>query len=82
MSGTHFILGCIGCFWQTASMSVRYDIKTHEDVGMGWAVYDVWTGLTAFVNDCPQIGLSFEDADDLADLLNHLHTARAKVSLN
>jgi hypothetical protein len=43
-------------------------------------VYDTVTGLSAVVNDVTQIGLSLEDADDLADLLNRLHTERSAAS--
>jgi len=51
-------------------MTARYDIKSDSN---GWTVYDTTTGLPAAVNGVTQIGLSLEDADDLADLLNRLH---------
>jgi hypothetical protein len=51
-------------------MIARYDIRPE---GNGWTVYDTLTGLPAAVNDVPQVGLPLEDADDLADLLTHLH---------
>jgi hypothetical protein len=50
-------------------MAARYDIKPEGD---SWTVYDTTTGLVAEVNDVVQVGLSLEDADDLADLLNRL----------
>jgi hypothetical protein len=50
-------------------MAARYDIKPEGD---SWTVYDTTTGLPAEVNDVVQVGLSLEDADDLADLLNRL----------
>jgi hypothetical protein len=50
-------------------MAARYDIKPEGD---SWSVYDTTTGLPAEVNDVVQVGLSLEDADDLADLLNRL----------
>ena len=56
-------------------MEARYDI---ESCVTGWYVYDTKTGQPAKVNDYPQIGMSFADADDLADLLNHLHAAQVK----
>ncbi len=56
-------------------MEARYDIN---DAVTGWYVYDTKTGEPAKVNDRPQIGMSFEDADDLADLLNHLHAEKLK----
>jgi len=40
-------------------------------------VYDAVTGLPAELNDVTQIGLSLEDADDLADLLNRLHAEQS-----
>jgi hypothetical protein len=55
-------------------MRARYDIRPDPD---GWTVYDAVTGLPAAVNDVTQIGLSLEDADDLADLLNRLHTEQS-----
>jgi hypothetical protein len=55
-------------------MAARYDIKREDD---GWAVYDTTTGLPAEVNNVVQVGLSLEDADDLADLLNHLHAEQS-----
>jgi hypothetical protein len=50
-------------------MTARYDIRSEDN---GWTVYDTRTGSIALVNDVPQNGLPLEDADDLADLLNHL----------
>ena len=59
-------------------MATRYDIKPEDD---GWAVYDTTTGLPPEVNDVVQVGLSLEDADDLADSLNRLHPEQsAKAS--
>jgi hypothetical protein len=55
-------------------MAVRYNIKPE---GAGWTVYDTATGLPAEVNDVAQVGLSLEDADDLADLLNRLHAEQS-----
>ena len=51
-------------------MMTRYDIRPTPE---GWTVYDTATGLPAAVNDLSQVGLSLEDADDIADLLNRLH---------
>ena len=56
-------------------MEARYDIN---NAVTGWYVYDTKTGKPAIVNDRPQIGMSFEDADDLADLLNHLQSEKLK----
>jgi len=54
-------------------MKARYDIG---NCITGWYVVDTETGQPATVNDCPQIGLSFKDADDLADLLSGLEADR------
>ena len=54
----------------------RYDMR--EDGTGLWAVYDIFTGLTAEVNGVPQDGLNIEVADDLVDLLNAEYIARRK----
>ncbi|MGY4447801.1 hypothetical protein ACVWZR_002461 [Bradyrhizobium sp. i1.3.1] len=46
----------------------------------GWTVNDIRTGFAALINDVAQNGLPLEDADDLADLLNHLQSEQAYVS--
>ena len=43
-----------------------YNIEKRDD---GWAVIDVRTGVAAVENGVQLIGMSFEEADDLADLL-------------
>ena len=55
-------------------MAARYDIRSEIN---GWTVYDIRTGSPAMINDVLQTGLLFEDADDLADLLNHLQSEQA-----
>jgi hypothetical protein len=55
-------------------MTARYDIQTDRN---GWTVYDTTTGLPTDVNGMLQIGLSMEDADDLADLLNLIHAEQS-----
>jgi hypothetical protein len=54
-----------------AAMTAPYDIR--KDLN-GWTVIDIETGMPAEVDDYLQINMSMEDADDLADLLNHLAT--------
>ena len=44
-------------------MATRYDIKPDPN---GWTVYDTTTHLPAEVNGFIQVGLSTDDADDLA----------------
>jgi hypothetical protein len=58
-------------------MTARYDIRSETN---GWTVYDTRTGSPAMVNHVTQTGLPLEDADDLADLLNHLQSERARAS--
>ena len=36
----------------------------------GWTVYEIWTGEPAVIALVPQTGLSQEDAQHTADLLN------------
>ena len=43
-----------------------YNIEKRDD---GWAVIDVRTGVAAVENGVQLIGMSHEEADDLADLL-------------
>ena len=52
----------------------RYDMR--EDGTGKWAVFDIFTGLTAEVNGIAQDGLEIEQADDLVDLLNAEYIAR------
>lgn len=54
----------------------RYAMR-EDGTGM-WAVYDIFTGMTAEVNGVPQDGLDIEQADDLVDLLNAEYIARRK----
>jgi hypothetical protein len=58
-------------------MSARYNIRPDPD---GWTVYDTVTGFPAAVNDVIPAGLSLEDADDLADLLNRLHNEQSAAA--
>ncbi|EYR80209.1 MULTISPECIES: hypothetical protein [unclassified Shinella] len=54
----------------------RYAIRK-DGTGL-WAVYDIFTGMTAEVNGEPQDGLGVEQADSLVDLLNAEYIARRK----
>jgi hypothetical protein len=60
-------------------MFVRFDVRTHPN---GWTVHDNTTSTPAVVNGLLQIGLSREEADKTADLLNLLDATRAIVSSN
>lgn len=44
-----------------------YDIEERDD---GWAVIDVRTGVAAVEDGVQLVGMSLEEADDLADLLS------------
>lgn len=48
-------------------MTDRYQVRPDRD---GYSVYDVWTGEAAVIAMTPQTGLSQEDADHTAVLLN------------
>jgi hypothetical protein len=56
--------------------AVMPDIHDMELRDGGWAVIDHATGLTVTVNGVLKTGLLMDDADDLADLLNHIASAR------
>lgn len=60
-------------------MTARYDIKSDDN---GWTVYDTITQLLAEVNGFIQVGLSADDADDLADLSNRLDIEQSVAALH
>ena len=49
-------------------MSQRYDIREDRE---GWTVFDLFTGEPVVISDVPQTGLDIQDADELAELLDH-----------
>ena len=49
-----------------SAFTALYNIEKRDD---GWAVIDVRTGVAAVENGVQLIGISLEEADDLADLL-------------
>jgi hypothetical protein len=57
-------------------MIARYEIRSEF---RGWTVYDTLTGSPAVSAHVPQTSLALEDADDLADLLNHSQQASAST---
>jgi hypothetical protein len=57
-------------------MAVRYDIRPDQT---GWTVHDTVTGDTATISGKHLIGLSLEDADDLADLLGYRDATLEKL---
>ncbi|MBC8267153.1 MAG: hypothetical protein H8E36_00195 [Rhodospirillaceae bacterium] len=50
-------------------MSKNTALFTIEKRDDGWAVIDVRSGVAAVEEGTPLVGMSMEDADDLADLL-------------
>jgi hypothetical protein len=48
---------------------VRYDVRQDEN---GWTIYDRQTDRPGSVQGHDTVGLSREDADEIADLLNTL----------
>ena len=49
-------------------MASRYDIREDND---GWTVFDIFTGQPVVIGLVPQVGLDIQDADELAELLDH-----------
>jgi hypothetical protein len=60
-------------------MIVRFDIRPDRT---GWTIYDRMTDRPAVVDGYVSVGLSFDDADDLVDLLNTLHLLRRKATVH
>jgi hypothetical protein len=50
-------------------MLIRYDIRPDPN---GWTIFDRTSDLAAEVETFEQVGLSRDDAEDIADLLNTL----------
>ena len=46
----------------------RYDIREDRE---GWTVFDVFTGEPVVIAMVTQTGLDIQDADELAELLDH-----------
>ncbi|WP_411033863.1 hypothetical protein [Shinella sp. BYT-45] len=55
---------------------LRYSMR-EDGTGM-WAVYDIFTGLTAELNGEVLDGLTLDEADITVDLLNEDYIARRK----
>jgi hypothetical protein len=60
-------------------MIVRFDIRPDRD---GWTIYDRTTDEPAIVDGVVAVRLSFEDADDLVDLLNTLDLLKRRPLLH
>ena len=53
----------------------RYDIREDTE---GWTVFDVFTGEPVVIEMVTQTGLDIQDADELAELLDHRALARER----
>lgn len=60
-------------------MLVRFDIR--EDPH-GWTIYDRLTNEPAVIEGCVSVGLTFKDADEIADLLNTLELMKRNATLH
>ena len=49
-------------------MAQRYDIRQDDD---GWTVFDRFTGQPVVIDGATQAGMDIQDADELAELLDH-----------
>ncbi len=55
--------------------------KIRREIDGTWTIFDVFSGLHVIVGDEPTIGLEFEDANDLVDLMNSLDRERRSRSI-
>jgi hypothetical protein len=53
-------------------LSVQYDTRRDAD---GWTVFDRWTGRAVVISAAEQAGLSWIDANELAERLNRRRLA-------
>jgi len=53
-------------------MATQYDARRDD---RGWTVFDRWTGEAVVLALAPQTGLSWVEADDLANRLNRRRLA-------
>lgn len=57
-------------------MAQRYDIRRDD---RGWTVFDRFTGEVVVVAGVPSTGMDIQDADELAELLDHPMIARDRI---
>ena len=57
-------------------MPQRYDIREDRE---GWTVFDLFTGEPVVISDVLQTGLDIQDADELAQLLEHMAFAHDRT---
>lgn len=62
--------------WRDVShVARRYDIREDTE---GWTVFDLFTGEPVVIEMVTQTGLDIQDADELAELLDHRALARER----
>jgi len=62
-------------------MLTRFEIQASRDEANLWAIVDRTTGLVAVVGDVRLNSLDWEEADDLADLLNLLYLEQKSATV-
>lgn len=60
-------------------MIVRFDIRPDPQ---GWTIFDRMTDEPAVVDGVSAVGLSYQDADELADRLNTLQVLKGGTPLH
>ncbi len=60
-------------------MLVRFDIRPDSD---GWTIYDRTTQQPAVIDGFVPVGLPWDEAEDLTDLLNTLAFVRRAATLH
>ena len=78
-AGRRVALSDSGANRYPARMIVRFDIRPDQN---GWTIFDRATGRPAVIEGIVSVGLPFDDADDLVDLLNTLHMLKPHVTLH
>jgi hypothetical protein len=59
-------------------MAIHYEIRRDP---AGWTVFDRWTGQPVVLNTSPKAGLSYPDAERLAEVLNRRRSAGDRIIL-
>lgn len=57
-------------------MPKRYDLREDRE---GWTVFDIFTGEAVVIAGVPQTGMDVQDADELAELLEHPSMAQDRT---
>lgn len=78
MDGLTERLGAAAELSQNPVMNERFVIRPDQG---GFSVCDMWTGEAAIIAMTPQTGLSQEDAEHTAELLNRRATAGDRAAI-